>query len=296
MMIYAITSSPLHRASLSLVLPRRSLTSPRRTLMDSLRSSPSPSLSSNYITLLEHLTTMPTSPHELNSWWCATPIALRAPKSSSSKKRKAEEAVHDGSTGVFDSSSEDEPEPEQKLSSSASKKLLPPLLSLPAHRKVFQSAFLSLLSLPMEEVEQKRVLVILHRQVLGNLIEPRRCMDWLVDCGERGGTVGILALNGLFTLMQKHNLCVGLALSIDFGADALPTHSVPLASLLTHRLPITSPSHSMASLPSSALLLASPASPSCSSLTWVLTPSHLAASSPTSSPSFTPSSTAIYCM
>ena len=179
--------------------------------MESLRSSPPASLTSNYITFLESLTSMPTSPHELNSWWCATPLVLKAPKPAGSKKRKAlDDPVGDGSTGVFDSSSESEAEPEQKLSSSQTKKLLPPLLSLPAHRKVFQAAFLALLALPMDEAEQKRVLVILHRQVLPHLTEPRRCMDWLVDCGERGGTVGILALNGLFTLMQKHNLFVGL--------------------------------------------------------------------------------------
>lgn len=50
------------------------------------------------------------------------------------------------------------------------------------------------------------MLVILHRQVLPHMLDAKRVMDWLVDCTDSGGTIGILALNGLFTLMQKHNL------------------------------------------------------------------------------------------
>lgn len=134
---------------------------------------------------------MPTSPHELNSFWTSTPLILKAPKLGGGKKRKAtsDEPVDDGSTGIFDSSSsESEAEPEQKLSSSQTKKLLPSLLSLSAHKKVFQDCWMALLSLPggLDEAEAKRVLVILHRQVLPHLTEPRRLMDWLVDCADGG--------------------------------------------------------------------------------------------------------------
>lgn len=189
----------------------------RRTLLSTFARSSSnpsppplpPSLIPNTISVLESLTTMPTSSSELNEWFCATPVVKSAP-SHSSKKRKAEdERPGDGSTGVFDSSeSESEPEPDviKSLNSQQRKKNLPPLLSLVAHRRAFQDCWLAVLALPIREDESKRALIMLHRQVLPHMTEPRRLMDWLVDCADVGGTVGILALNGLFTLMQKHGL------------------------------------------------------------------------------------------
>ncbi|GAA5968774.1 hypothetical protein JCM11641_000727 [Rhodosporidiobolus odoratus] len=166
-----------------------------------------PHIISNTITLLESLNTMPTVASELNEWFCSTPSA----KSSltNPKKRKLEDDPRaDGSTGVFDSSSESEEEPDtvQQLSAAQRKKSLPVLLSLVAHRRVFQDCWLAILALPIQEAESKRVLIMLHRQVLPHMTEPRRLMDWLVDCADVGGTVGILALNGLFTLITKHGL------------------------------------------------------------------------------------------
>ncbi|GAA5885679.1 hypothetical protein JCM6882_007524 [Rhodosporidiobolus microsporus] len=165
----------------------------------------------NTISTLESLTTMPTSPSELNEFFCATPSAKSA-SSSNSKKRKAsdiDDPRADGSTGIFDSSSdeaESEPETVKQLNSAQRKKSLPALLSLVAHRRVFQDCWLAILAMPIREEDSKRVLVMLHRQVLPHMTEPRRMMDWLVDCADVGGTVGILALNGLFTLMTKHGL------------------------------------------------------------------------------------------
>ncbi|GAA5982170.1 hypothetical protein JCM10908_004766 [Rhodotorula pacifica] len=172
-----------------------------------------PHLIPNTITILESLTTMPTSTSELNEWFCATPVARAASSDSSSRKRKAEDPRAYGSTGVFDSSSEEEDSDAEAaeriakaLSRKGNKRNVPKLLSLVAHRRAFQDCWLALLALPIREEESKRVLIMLHRQVLPHLTEPRRLMDWLVDCAEVGGTVGILALNGLFTLIQKHGL------------------------------------------------------------------------------------------
>ncbi|KAJ8294950.1 hypothetical protein OF846_002016 [Rhodotorula toruloides] len=168
-----------------------------------------PQLIPNTITVLESLTTMPTVQSEINEWFCATPAAKVS--TSSSKKRKADEddPRADGSTGIFDSSSsesEAEPDMVKQLNSQQRKKNLPKLLSLVAHRRVFQDCWFALLSLPIREEDSKRVLIMLHRQVLPHLTEPKRLEDWLVDCADKGGTVGILAMNGLFTLMQKHKL------------------------------------------------------------------------------------------
>ncbi|KWU46226.1 CBF-domain-containing protein [Rhodotorula sp. JG-1b] len=171
-----------------------------------------PHLIPNTVTILESLTTMPTSPSELNEWFCATPV-VRTSTSNGSRKRKADDPRADGSTGVFDSSSEEgdsEAEAAERVAKSlarkGNKRNVPKLLSLVAHRRAFQDCWLALLGLPIREEDSKRVLIMLHRQVLPHLTEPRRLMDWLVDCAEVGGTVGILALNGLFTLIQKHGL------------------------------------------------------------------------------------------
>ncbi|KAL8292627.1 hypothetical protein RQP46_001239 [Phenoliferia psychrophenolica] len=178
-----------------------------------------PHLAANLLTILESLNSFPTVASEIDEWWCSPPVASKAANSISglngkpSKKRKlnstAPAVVDDGSTGVFDSSSdedEDENASKPKLSAKDRKRLLPPLLTLQAHRRAFQDCWLGLLSLPLDEGEAKRVLVILHRQVLPHMTDPKRTMDWLVDSTNSGGTIGILALNGLFTLMTKHNL------------------------------------------------------------------------------------------
>jgi len=168
---------------------------------------------------------MPTVGSELNEWWAATPVIIKSAITTArlgpgTKKRKREElaaaaAADDGATGIFDSSSEDEAAGEEDLGAAAAakrlnakqkRKALPPLLSLNAHKKVFQEAWLALLTVRLDEAERKRILVILHRQVLPHMTDPKRFMDWLVDCTDAGGTVGILALNGLFTLIQKHGL------------------------------------------------------------------------------------------
>lgn len=168
-----------------------------------------PHLIPNAISVLESLTTMPTTQSELNDFFCATPTIRKADKITSKKRKAVDERPDDGSTGIFDSSeseSESEPELISQLNSQQRKKHLPTLLSLVAHRRAFQDYCLSILALPIKEEDSKRLLIMLHRQILPHMTEPRRLMDWLVDCADRGGTVAILALNGLFTLMQKHGL------------------------------------------------------------------------------------------
>ncbi|KAI5480438.1 ribosome biogenesis protein NOC4 [Pseudohyphozyma bogoriensis] len=171
-------------------------------------SSPPPALSSNLLTLLTSLTTMPSVNSALNTWWCPAPTPYKtSTPSTSSKKRKAtsDPSPDDGSTGIFDSSSESEEE--EVAAPQAKKKLLPSLLTISAHKKVFSSAWLGLLGLPLNEDECKTVLASLHRGVIPFLTDPRRLMDWLVDClGRGGGVIPLLSLNSLFLLISKHNL------------------------------------------------------------------------------------------
>jgi len=122
------------------------------------------------------------------------------------------------------------------------------LHSLASHKAIFTRAWLSLLpriaATSSEETRRAlsvRVLNILHRGVLPHLTRPILVMDWVgncVDMGESecspffsllsfadrfgcmcvGGSVGLLALNGLFSLMKDYNLCV--------VAPLLPSHSL----------------------------------------------------------------------
>ena len=60
------------------------------------------------------------------------------------------------------------------------------------------------LSLPVEIF--KRVLVIMYRSIIPHMSHPTHLMDFLTDSYNQGGVTSILALNGLFILITKHNL------------------------------------------------------------------------------------------
>jgi len=51
-----------------------------------------------------------------------------------------------------------------------------------------------------------RVLNILQHGVMPHLTKPIRLHDWVAGCVDYGGPAGLLALNTLFALMQKHHL------------------------------------------------------------------------------------------
>ncbi len=50
------------------------------------------------------------------------------------------------------------------------------------------------------------MLVSLHSEVIPNLMDPRLLLDFLTYSYDEGGVVGLLALNGLFLLMNQHHL------------------------------------------------------------------------------------------
>lgn len=172
-------------------------------------------LTKNLLNYLESITTMPTETNELNQFWTGKPNDVKPSKkrkrrSSGSKMFKKNKVEDDGSTGIFDdpiSASEDDESNDASTNSQAIKHdKTHPLLCLKAHQKTFSECWISLLSLPLPELEIKRVLKILHDQVIPHLIDPKVLMDFLVDCIDYGGTISILSLNALFTLMTKHNL------------------------------------------------------------------------------------------
>jgi U3 small nucleolar RNA-associated protein 19 len=74
------------------------------------------------------------------------------------------------------------------------------------YKKMFSESWLAFLSLQMNFETYSRVLEKLHDDIIPNINEPVRLMDFLVEAYDAGGIISILALNGLFTLINDHNL------------------------------------------------------------------------------------------
>ena len=147
--------------------------------------------------MLESLTTMPTSEEDLNGFWAGEPPmkSARGGKSSQNGKKRKRPGKDvgdiDTSTGIFDDSDDDDSD--NGLSSSTAAALVAAkasgqheLRNLQMHRKAFSSAWRSFLGTGLVEEDVKRVLVMLHRQVLPHLVEPGMLVDFLADCTDYG--------------------------------------------------------------------------------------------------------------
>ena len=77
---------------------------------------------------------------------------------------------------------------------------------LKQHRRVFSTAWLAFLTLPLTSEVHKKVLLNLHSDVLPHMNDPKLLMDFLTDSYNTGGVTSLLALNSLFVLIHKHNL------------------------------------------------------------------------------------------
>ncbi|CAN6601150.1 nucleolar complex protein 4 [Trichomonascus vanleenenianus] len=92
----------------------------------------------------------------------------------------------------------------QKLSKTASKH--GSVLKQSSHKSVFQKAWLAALRLPQTVDQYKAVLIMLHKRIIPNMSKPQMLMDFLTAAYDTGGAVSLLALNGLFRLIQDYNL------------------------------------------------------------------------------------------
>jgi len=74
-------------------------------------------------------------------------------------------------------------------------------------RKNFSSLWLDFFWLISKDVElYKRVLVMLHDRVMPHMNRPILLTDFLMESYDVGGSISLLALSGVFHLIQKHNL------------------------------------------------------------------------------------------
>jgi U3 small nucleolar RNA-associated protein 19 len=81
-----------------------------------------------------------------------------------------------------------------------------PLFYPKGHRKAFSEAWLSFMKMDLTPQLYRDLLSVLHVQIIPNMSDPRLLHDFLTDSYNQGGAASMLALNGLFTLIHKHNL------------------------------------------------------------------------------------------
>jgi U3 small nucleolar RNA-associated protein 19 len=196
-----------------------------------------PHLLDNLLSIMEKLSTFPTDPSELNSWWVEE-LGVKPTKNKSAKG----DAEEDDAAELADDNDEDDWRKffDEESNAKDAKKhgvkaraytltFHQSLYSIQAHRAVFTRTWLNFLphlssiSISSNRVLTTRALNIMHRGVLPHLTRPVLVMDWIsacVDLGEGtflvstlihlnislGETVGLLALNALFTLIRDYNL------------------------------------------------------------------------------------------
>ncbi|KAI9713317.1 MAG: hypothetical protein M1812_006676 [Candelaria pacifica] len=81
-----------------------------------------------------------------------------------------------------------------------------PLYSLKAHKKAAQEAWLSLIRTGLGTAHRKALLSLVSPKIAPWFLKVELLMDFLTDSYDVGGSVSLLALSGLFYLIQEKNL------------------------------------------------------------------------------------------
>lgn len=80
------------------------------------------------------------------------------------------------------------------------------LFSISKHKKQAQEAWLALMRMNMGKDQRKRLLDVMSRVIAPWFTQPELLMDFLTDCYDTGGSMSLLALSGVFYLIQERNL------------------------------------------------------------------------------------------
>jgi U3 small nucleolar RNA-associated protein 19 len=80
------------------------------------------------------------------------------------------------------------------------------LFSVSKHKKAAQDAWLALMGQEMNRGQRKRLLDIMSGVIAPWFTKPELLMDFLTDCYNSGGSMSLLALSGVFYLIQERNL------------------------------------------------------------------------------------------
>ena len=185
----------------------------------------------NLLQFLEAVQSMPLEQSHLNRFWTTSEAALvKKPAQAKSKKRKRptpKAANADGSTGIFDSSSDDEEASEAAPQRDATKLKPHDLLNLHSHRTVFERAWLAVLPLLTTEEELKRVLIILHASVMPHMLRPGTLLDFLVDCCDHGTLSFPSYLNGADGHSRRNHCSIGVGRPLHAHDQTQPVRYFP---------------------------------------------------------------------
>ncbi|KAI0888631.1 CBF/Mak21 family-domain-containing protein [Annulohypoxylon maeteangense] len=88
----------------------------------------------------------------------------------------------------------------------APKKKSDPVKSLNQHKRQAQEAWLALFALDPNREQRKNVLQIITKSIAPWFTKPELLMDFLTDSYNSGGATSLLALSGVFYLIQERNL------------------------------------------------------------------------------------------
>ncbi|KAI6711649.1 nucleolar complex protein 4 [Diplocarpon mali] len=80
------------------------------------------------------------------------------------------------------------------------------LFSLTQHKKRAQGAWLALMNLEMDKDQRKTILGLIVKSIAPWFMKPELLMDFLTDSYNSGGSTSLLALSGVFYLLQERNL------------------------------------------------------------------------------------------
>ncbi|KAI9048094.1 hypothetical protein LZ554_007890 [Drepanopeziza brunnea f. sp. 'monogermtubi'] len=80
------------------------------------------------------------------------------------------------------------------------------LYSLTQHKKRAQGAWLALMNLEMDKDQRKSILGLMAKSIAPWFMKPELLMDFLTDSYNSGGSTSLLALSGVFYLLQERNL------------------------------------------------------------------------------------------
>jgi len=198
-------------------------------------SHPIPStLAATTLALLLPLNNLPQKADDINEFFIPELATRPAGLSKSKKPKSSEEDGREKKKGkppagnvtpdwmAYYESSEDESDDEELISKKrkrgekkadvkpggGKRGMHAQIWSVESHRKGFTSAWLGLLSLPMNDAQIRSVLLVLHSTIFPNLVRGRvlRITDWLGSICDRGGPLALLSLNGLFMLIMQYNM------------------------------------------------------------------------------------------
>ncbi|KAJ4271728.1 Maturation and nuclear export of 40S ribosomal subunits interacting protein [Fusarium torreyae] len=86
------------------------------------------------------------------------------------------------------------------------KKKAHPLRNVNQHKKQGQEAWLALMTLVNEKEQQKKILNVISTVIAPWFTKPELLSDFLTNCYNAGGSMSLLALSGVFYLIEERNL------------------------------------------------------------------------------------------